>query len=232
MAGTGWGVLFPHRPVSPAAPRPCDCPAPCGVGKRGLVETPMAGAIPIARPNCPAKILSPLPAHAATLPPLFPHWTGSRANGSRGQDRVEGVAPSLPKFRPAGCSLGGEGRHTHHGRLRAARGQNSPRGVGVPARKRPEPRSVDLDRGDKPPPSGGRVALPSGGQALRFRGNPAVRRSEVEIPGRCRRGEALPLFCGRPLGAQPRRRSPLPDPSPEATRRRALQHAHRSRSLA
>jgi len=49
------------------------------------------------------KTLSPPPTPPPILSPLPPRRTKSRANGLRGQDRVEGVAPSLPKFRPAGC---------------------------------------------------------------------------------------------------------------------------------
>ena len=117
--------------------------------------------------------LIPAPFDRTILPSLPPRWTGSRANGLRGQDRMEGVAPSLPKFRPAGCHLQRvvEGRQWCHGRFRAARGRSSPHGE--PGCLRRNVRgfgSVDLDCGDKPPPSGGRSERSAGGQALRFRG--------------------------------------------------------------
>jgi len=62
---------------------------------------------------------SPLAGPRLTSTSLPPRWTKSRANGLRVQDRAEGVAPSLPKFRPAGCPsfLG----------ARAARGVTWPR---------------------------------------------------------------------------------------------------------
>ncbi len=144
---------------------------------------------------CPASALAPLipaPFDRAILPSLPPRWTGSRANGLRGQGRMEGVAPSLPKFRPAGCFLqGGEGRQWCHGRFRAARGRapvTGSRGAcaetsGVSApwiwTAGISPLLREAGRSDPP------VARHCGSGEV-----PAVRRSEVETSDRA--GEVRP----------------------------------------
>ena len=134
----------------------------------------------------------------APSPRLYPLRHCPRA----GRDRERtvrggriGWRVSRPPCRSSGrpdAPDGAEGRLKRHGRPRAARGRGSLRGAGVPARKRPELCSVDLDRGDKPP-SFGRAGRsdPTGGQAC---GSGESPRGPPERGGNVRsrrRGESL-----------------------------------------
>jgi hypothetical protein len=120
-----------------------------------------------------------------------------------------------------------EGRQWCHGRFRAARGRSSLHGEpGCLRRNVRGLGSVDLDCGDKPPPSGGRSEQSAGGQALRFRGNP---RGPPERGGkfRSRRRGPTSHYCGLPaMRPGPRRRSSslLLNPKPHGSRARWRVH--------
>ena len=150
--------------------------------------------------------LIPAPSHRIILPSLPPRWTGSRANGLRGQGRMEGVAPSLPKFRPAGCHLQRvvEGRQWCHGRFRAARGRApftgsrgacaETSGVSAPWIWTAGISPLLREAGWSNPP----VARHCGSGDV-----PAVRRSEVETSGRAGGARPCHYTCGLPLGPSP-----------------------------
>jgi hypothetical protein len=155
-------------------------PAQCGAFASAGCHPPPQPPLPLPSRE---KNLSPAPPAGASVPRLAPRWTGSRANGLRGQDRVEGVAPSLPKFRPAGCPPG-RVFPANGGDTAALRKSALPQGEIRPWRHR----------------------LPDGGRP-RFRGSP---RGPPERGGnaRSRRRASGPFFADDRSGLLARRRSP------------------------
>ncbi len=207
--------------IGPSFPSPARCAGTLSLKGRGKVSLPPNPLIPHHFPQ-----LIPAGSPCPILPSLPPRWTGSRANGLRGQGRMEGVAPSLPKFRPAGCLLfGGEGRQWCHGRFRAARGRApltgsrgacaETSGVLAPWIWTAGISPLLREAGRSNPP----VARHCGSGEI-----PAVRRSEVETSGRAGGARPCHYTCGLPLGPSPAGAVLLPHP-PRALARRALLHA-------
>ena len=150
--------------------------------------------------------------------------------------------PCRSSGRPDAIPKGGRGPPVVSRPLSGGQGPSSPHGE--PGCLRRNVRgfgSVDLDCGDKPPPSGGRSERSAGGQALRLRGSP---RGPPERGGkfRSRRRGPTSQHCGLPaMRPGPRRRSSslvftrslrvvgrmvLPEPSACATHLKLRRHRH------
>lgn len=170
----------------------------------------MAGARTPTPPDRPQKQKTyPRPSPRPLPCPRCPRTGRDRERTVRG-DRV-GWRVSRPPCRSSGRPAAPSGARAAISTTvasRAARGQNSLRGVGVPARKRPELAPWIWTAGIS------LLLREAGGSAIRWPGAavPGKSRGPPERGGNSRSlpaGRSPVSICGRPLGAKPRRRSPL-----------------------